>query len=166
MLKQNKIVKSLSLAALALIATACGSKVQGTYTLGSITGSGGMSAYYQQYCTGVILNVQSGSNNLVTAYGTSGSCSVSLTGTDNSGTINVTSFSINITGMQTSQQCSFTGMLTLNNNILTGSLNGTSTSSQYGSQNGSQYGYGGYNNGSQNGYNTCGTVNLTGTKTN
>ncbi|MBC7395915.1 MAG: hypothetical protein H7333_00605 [Bdellovibrionales bacterium] len=142
MTKTKKNFVSISALVFGLVlASGCGQKVAGTYTLSQ----SGQQAQMMN-CSQITLNLSSSSSQ-VQASGSNGTCTESLTGTDlGNGTIQVTSLTMmgngsynqNTSGMPS---CVFSGTLTVTNNQVSGMLNSAS---------------------SGNGY--CGTIQITGTK--
>jgi ABC-type oligopeptide transport system substrate-binding subunit len=132
MMKKKTILSSLFVAGLSLVAAGCGSKIAGTYTL-SQSGTSALASY----CSNVTLTLSENSNT-VSGTGSSGQCTETLQGTDaGSGVIQVTSFTETLISSGTygggyNQSCVYTGTLTVNNNIVTGTLNATSSGNCYG----------------------------------
>jgi hypothetical protein len=148
MLKQKRALSiSIVIATLGLVG--CGSKVAGTYTFSQ----SGMS---NTACSNIVLNLTSNSNQ-VSANGSSGTCTETLTGYDNgNGTITVQSLTMTTIQGQTqqypynnynnmsNQSCIYTGMLTVSGNVVSGTLMVQNTGMNYS--------------------NNCGTLTINGTK--
>ena len=155
-MKNQKVsfARSFIMTALTLGVVGCGAKVAGTYMFNQ-TGTSINSA-----CSTITLNLTSNSNQ-VSANGSNGACTETLTGYDNgNGTITVQSLTMTVVNSGTTtynntysnQSCVYTGTLNVSGNQVSGSLTSTSSGTS-----GTTY---------NNSYSYCGTVQIQGTKSN
>jgi hypothetical protein len=119
-----------AIVAVGLLLGGCGQKIAGTYNLIQSSSSGYATSYgtNQVACEQISLNI-SESGSAVSASGSNTCWTETLTGTESGGVIQATLIEIPVTSTGTStsyygssQGCIYTGTLTISNNVITGSL--------------------------------------------